>query len=76
MLQDWLGKFPLPDITSSGLSHSWDEFPGERNRHRVGEVFTGLDYGLIKIDWSGHKPQVVLAIKDTNGNTQIAHQIE
>jgi alkaline phosphatase D len=76
VLQDWPGKFPLPDITSSGLSHSWDEFPGETNRHRVGKVFTGLGYGLIKIDWSGHKPQVLLAIKDTNGNTQIAHQIE
>ena len=76
VLQDWPGKFPLPDITSSGLSHSWDEFPGETNRHRVGKVFTGLGYGLIKIDWSGPKPQVLLAIKDTNGNTQIAHQIE
>ena len=75
ILQDWPGKFPLSDITSSGLTHSWDRFPGETNRHRVGEVFTGLGYGVIKIDWSGHKPQVLLAIKDTNGNTQISHQI-
>ena len=76
VLQDWAGKFPLPDITSSGLTHSWDGFPGETNRHRVGEVFAGLGYGVINIDWSGPKPQIKLAIKDTNGNAQISHQIE
>ena len=76
VLQDWAGEFPIPDITSSGLTHSWDGFPGETNRHRVGEVFTGLGYGMINIDWSGPKPQIKLAIKDTNGNAQISHQIE
>lgn len=71
VLEDWSGDFPLADITSSGLTHAWDEFPGEENRHRVGEVFTGLGYGVIKIDWSGSTPQIELLIKDAEGEVQL-----
>ena len=76
VLQDWPGKFPLLDITSSGLTHSWDGFPGETNRHRVGEVFTGLGYGVIYINWSESTPQIELVIKDISSKAQISHQIE
>ena len=76
ILQDWPGKFPLSDITSSGLTHSWDGFPGETNRHRVGEVFTGLGYGVIYINWSESIPQIELVIKDVNSKAQISQRIQ
>ena len=76
ILQDWPGKFPLSDITSSGLTHSWDGFPGETNRHRVGEVFTGLGYGVIYINWSESTPQIELVIKGVNSEAQISQRIE
>lgn len=56
--------YPLADITSSGLTHAWDSFEGEPNRHRKGEVFTGLGFGLLRIDWSGESPTIHLEIRD------------
>jgi len=57
--------YPIADVTSSGLTHSWENFPGEKNPHRIGEVFTGLGFGLIRIDWSGEAPRLELEIRDT-----------
>ena len=76
LLQDWPGKFPLPEITSSGLTHSWNEFPGEANQHRVGEIFTGLGYGVININWSESTPRIELVIKGVNSKVQISQLIE
>ena len=62
--------YPLVDITSSGLTHAWDSFEGEPNRYRHGEVFTGLGFGLIHIDWSGETPTVELEIRDEANQVQ------
>lgn len=64
VLEDNTLGYPLMDITSSGLTHSWEDFPGEPNRLRHGEVFTGLGFGLLRIDWSGEKPLVTAEIRD------------
>ena len=45
-------RYPLYEVTSSGLTHSWLDNPGEVNRHRVGELFTDLSYGLLEVDWA------------------------
>ena len=67
---------PIVDITSSGLTHSWEDFPGEENPYRVGEVFTGLGYGLIKIDWSGKRPSVQLEIRDPANQAHNQYRLE
>lgn len=56
--------YPLADITSSGMTHFWDGFPGEENSLRHDEVFNELGFGLISIDWSGESPKVELQIRD------------
>ncbi|PHR95820.1 MAG: alkaline phosphatase [Leeuwenhoekiella sp.] len=43
-------EYPLIDFTSSGLTHTYTSFDGEPNAHRVGEVVTRKNYGLIAID--------------------------
>lgn len=43
--------YPLYDITSSSLTHSWTSNKNEPNRYRVGENFTQNNFGLIQIDW-------------------------
>lgn len=58
------GHYPIADITSSGMTHSWDSFPGEENPYRIGEVYTGLGFGLIRINWSDVAPEVTLEIRD------------
>ena len=70
VLDDASLPYPLVDITSSGLTHSWENFPGEPNPHRKGDVFTGLGFGLIRIDWSGDSPRVELEIRDADNRLQ------
>jgi alkaline phosphatase D len=55
----------VADITSSGMTHSWESFPGEPNPYRFGEVYNGKGFGLIRIDWSGDAPSLTLEIRDT-----------
>lgn len=40
--------YPIYDITSSGLTHPWTSFPGEANRHRIGEVIHETNFGLLR----------------------------
>lgn len=68
--------YPLVDITSSGLTHSWESFSGERNPHRIGDVFTGLGFGLLKIDWSEASPQVVLEIRTPENETALSYHVD
>ncbi|MFP4156025.1 MAG: alkaline phosphatase D family protein [Opitutales bacterium] len=70
VLNDPSLPYPLVDITSSGLTHSWENFPGEANPHRHGDVFAGLGFGLIRIDWSGESPRVHLEIRDAENQLQ------
>lgn len=74
VLQDESLPYALADITSSGLTHTWENFPGETNPHRIGEVFTGLGYGLLRIDWSAESPVVTLEIRDTENWLQSSYQ--
>lgn len=70
------GSYPLADITSSGLTHSWEDFPGEENTNRVGKVYTGLGFGLILIDWSDGAPKLQLEIRDPDNQTQIQYSLD
>jgi alkaline phosphatase D len=54
------------DFTSSGLTHSYENFSGETNELRKGEVVSVPSYGLLDIDW---KNKVVTGRMIGNGNT-------
>lgn len=62
--------YPLVDATSSGLTHSWESFKGEPNKHRHGEVYKGLGFGLIQIDWSSQPVEARIEIRNTE-NTAV-----
>lgn len=49
---------PVDELTSSSLTHSWANFPGEPNRHRVGEAFSDNSFGLLEIDWQKREATV------------------
>lgn len=68
--------YPLVDVTSSGLTHSWEKFPGEPNSLRQGEVFTGLGFGLLQIDWSGETPAVTVEIRDKMNEVQNSYLVK
>ncbi len=64
--------YPLYDITSSGLTHVYEE-ADEENRHRVSDLVTSLNYGLIQIDWENR--QVTYQIKGENGATYASETV-
>jgi alkaline phosphatase D len=43
--------YPLYEVTSSGMTHSYEDNPGEPNRYRIGELYTRLGFGTITLDW-------------------------
>jgi alkaline phosphatase D len=53
------------DFTSSGLTHSYENFSGEPNALRKGNVVSVPSYGLLDIDW---KKGVVTGRMIGNGN--------
>ena len=60
--------YPLYDVTSSGLNQgnrNWR--PPEPNRHRLGTMTHGDNFGFIAIDWSAADPKVSLQVRDIDG---------
>lgn len=47
--------FPLIDMTSSGMTHSYDSFKGEPNPYRITEVVPYKNFGILKFDFNKNK---------------------
>ncbi|MBI1750363.1 MAG: alkaline phosphatase family protein [Acidobacteria bacterium] len=68
--------YPLYDLTSSGLNvarHNWR--PYEANRHRVGTLNWGDNFGVIEMDWERADPRISLQIRDADGEIAIQRKI-
>ena len=66
MIDGW--DQPVYELTSSGLTHSYEKVGDEPNRHRVGGIFGKKNFGVIAIAWTEAGPEVRLFIKSL-GNT-------
>ena len=69
--------YPLYDITSSGLTHSYEkvEQKGEDNQYRVNNILSGKkNFAQLKIDWSVSPPQVKAEIRGLGNH--IIHELE
>ena len=66
--------YPLHDLTSSSLNKPrlWAK---ETNRHRVGEMYFGANFGMIAIDWDRLDPLIHLQIHGSDGKAVINHEI-
>jgi alkaline phosphatase D len=60
------GSQDLIEVTSSGMTHSWKDNPGEPNQLRDGELFKDLNFGWLEIEWK-NPPQIKFQIKDKVG---------
>jgi len=56
--------FPLIDFTSSGLTHSYDGFNGEKNPYRIAPVISVKSFGLLKFNFN--KNSVKFEIRGEN----------
>jgi alkaline phosphatase D len=61
--------YPLFDVTSSGLNQGTKTWrgPTEPNRHRVGVMSHGDNFGFLTIDWSAADPTVSVQVRDVDG---------
>ena len=69
--------YPLYDITSSGLTHSYEkvEQRGEPNSHRVNNILSGKkNFAQLEIDWSVSPPNVKAEIRGIRN--QIIHEYQ
>jgi alkaline phosphatase D len=48
-------SYPLIDITSSGLTHSYSNYSGEPNKYRISEVVPKKNFGLLKFHFKANK---------------------
>lgn len=64
------GGYPLYDITSSGLTMTY-EIESEPNRWRVGEMYCPNNFGIIAIDWSKRDPRITLQIRNVHNRIPI-----
>lgn len=62
------GRVPYPmwDFTSSGMTDGVQRVD-EPNRHRVGPVYRGTNYGLLRINWDHRPVTVVFENRDEDG---------
>jgi alkaline phosphatase D len=76
-MMDGEAGYPIYDLTASSLNWSEHVFRMiERNRHRIGVVNRGDNFGLIEIDWEGRDPLLRLKIVDEDGDILLQHKVE
>lgn len=63
-------SYPLYDLTSSSLNHSFGGDKKEINTLRVGENYGRNNFGTLSIDWSGKAPLVTAAIVTETGESK------
>lgn len=66
--------YDLFDITSSGLTHVSAPHE-EANRHRVGEMVSKLNYGVITVNWNDKPLTATVKINGDNQATYLTQKI-
>ena len=67
--------YPLYEVTSSGLTHSWGGVGSEPNRHRVDSMFTRINYGLLQIDWDAQPATITIQVRGEDDQVAIEETI-
>ncbi|RIW15815.1 alkaline phosphatase family protein [Algoriphagus lacus] len=69
-------RFPegIYEITSSGLTHTWNTLSEEKNSYRVSDLIAKLNYGLATFDWK--KGEVTFQVKGEGGATYATQVID
>ena len=64
--------YPLLELTSSGVTHSWDN-PTDQQGNRVGAPFTGFNYATLDIDWAARALR--MSVRDAQGAERLSHTL-
>ena len=67
--------YPIYDVTSSGMTHTWREDRPEANRHRLGEKLVALNFGVLEIDWDASPVTLRFTILDDGEQVRLEHTV-
>lgn len=67
--------YPLYELTSSGMTHTWSSVGEEPNQYRVSDLIAKLAYGLIRIDWSAEEPTLTLEVNGLKGANYLTRKL-
>ena len=69
-------RFPngLYEITSSGLTHTWNGAAEEANQLRVSDLIAKLNYGLASIDWV--QKEITFQVKGEEGAVYATQKVQ
>ena len=74
---DSLGRnIPLYEITSSGLTHSYNGIPTESNRLRIGKIIHQKNFGLIEIDWTKNSVEISMQVRNEENAIMTAAKLQ
>jgi alkaline phosphatase D len=68
------GLYPIYDVTSSGITSTWDF--ATPNDNRIDGPIMENNFGLIKINWEASDPEITLQIHDVSGNERISRTVK
>ena len=70
----WIG-YPLYEITSSGLTESWNREVDQPNRFRIGKAYGYRNFAQLVIDWDRDDPLITIEIRDEMGKRVEGHAV-
>ncbi len=65
--------YPIWDLTSSGITETWDSI--SKNKNRVGEPVAENNYGSVTIDWNRRDPTILLELIDQDNVVRVSQEI-
>lgn len=68
------GLYPIYDVTSSGITSTWD-FATPNDNRMDGPIMEN-NFGLIKINWDVSDPEITLQIHDVAGSERISRTVK
>jgi len=75
VLNDDITPYPLWELTTSGMSHSFSSLAAESNRFRVGSFYSGLGSGRVDFHWE-EDPAITLSLISATGNVVKSLRLE
>ncbi|MCB1691818.1 MAG: alkaline phosphatase family protein [Pseudomonadales bacterium] len=67
--------YPLYDVTSSGMTHSFAEGAETTNHYREGKAYGGFNFGTLQIDWRQADPEITVDLRDVDGKPRVQKRI-
>lgn len=68
--------YPLYDLTASALTQSRADWRlQEPNRHRVGTMNYGNNFGLVEVNWNETDPEIRLQIRDVQNDVIVQQKL-